>query len=249
MEAVRNCRIGGFIETTLLDWDGKIASEIFFQGCNFRCPFCHNSSLVAPPEFAETISWDKIVEYLKKQQGWIDGVILSGGEPTLCPEIIDIAGEIKSLGMKVKLDTNGSNPEIIENMTSAGLLDAVSMDIKTGLTEKQYNAATGVRVDLKAVGRSVKFLMDSGIDSEFRTTVCPGVVTEDDVVTNGLFLYGAGVQKGRFKYVLQNFQPGNCLNRDYNAVTPHKKDELQKIARAVDAATNGAFKCVVRGDS
>lgn len=250
VEAIK-CRIGGFIETTLLDWEGHIASEVFFQGCNFCCPFCHNSHLVGASNLAETIAWETVFEYLKKQKGWVDGVIFSGGEPSICPDLFDLAREVKSLGMKVKLDTNGSHPEIIKEMHEKELLDAVSMDIKASFSNGLYRRAAGKDVDLKAIGQSIEYLVGSGLDFEFRTTVCPSVVAMDDLTTIALFLFGvvskAGVTK-TVKYVLQPFKPANCLDKKLNDLKAYPLITLKDKAEEIVQTTNGLINCYVRGE-
>ncbi|MCX7703690.1 MAG: anaerobic ribonucleoside-triphosphate reductase activating protein, partial [Planctomycetota bacterium] len=162
--------IKGFLPNTLIDWEGKVAAEIFLSGCNFRCPFCHSGYLVYDRE-NECIPLESILACIEREKGWIDGVVISGGEPTLCPALEGLCVEFRNRNLGVKLDTNGSNPALIGRLVNLGLLDFVSLDVKAPLDER-YSAATGVmEPPVEQVRESVRLLMRSSIDYEFRTTV------------------------------------------------------------------------------
>jgi pyruvate formate lyase activating enzyme len=184
-----------------VDWDGKISSVLFLPTCNFRCPFCHNVNLVLYHEKMETIPFEYIEEQLEKQKGWADGVCITGGEPTLHSSLPELCSRIKKMGFMVKLDTNGTNPTLLKELLDLKLLDYVAMDIKAPLTIEKYSKATGVNAEklLENVKESIRLLMTSGIDYEFRTTVVPSIHTLDDIkqVCRSL--------KGCRKYVLQKF--------------------------------------------
>ena len=193
--------IKGFLDVSFVDWDGKLTSVIFLPNCNFRCPFCHNANLVLEPEKLETIPIEYVEEQLKKQKGWIEGVCISGGEPTLQNDLPELFCRLKKMGFLVKLDTNGTNPTLLKELFDRNLVDYVALDIKAPLKLKKYSAATGVKAEetMERVKESIKFLLDSSMDYEFRTTVVPGLHDKDDIKQ-----ISYGVQGCR-KYVLQRF--------------------------------------------
>ena len=194
-------QIKGFVQNSLLDWPGKISSIIFLPGCNFRCPFCHAAHLVVRPNELESIPFESIERFLKERRGWIDGVIISGGEPTISADLPELVDALRNLGFPVKLDTNGSNPEVLQNLVKTGAIRAVSMDVKAPLDER-YARLAGVPVDLGAIRRSIDFLLSGAVsDYEFRTTVAQGLLDDDDILNIVRTLQGAKA------YVLQNFQP------------------------------------------
>ena len=161
--------ISGLQKMTLLDFPGKVACTVFLHGCNYRCPFCHNAELLegrAEP----LMTVEEFLSFLKKRVGLLDGVCVSGGEPTLSPGLRDLLTAIKELGFAVKLDTNGSRPKVLKELVAAGLVDYVAMDIKNA--PSRYAVTCGVsKVDLAAVEESAVFLMSGAVESEFRTTV------------------------------------------------------------------------------
>lgn len=193
--------IKGFLDVSLVDWDGKLTSVIYLPNCNFRCPFCHNTNLVLEPEQLETIPIENIKEQLKKQKGWIDGVCITGGEPTLQNDLPELCTRLKEMGFLVKLDTNGTNPTLLKELFDQRLVDYVALDIKAPLTPEKYSVATGVKAEetLEQVKESIKLLLDSSMDYEFRTTVVPDLHNKDDIKQ-----ISYDVRKCR-KYVLQRF--------------------------------------------
>ena len=196
--------VKGFVEVSFVDWDGEISSVIFLPECNFRCPFCHNVNLVLHPEKLDTIPFEYIETRLARNRGWVDGVCITGGEPTLHDGLPELCAKIKEMGFLVKLDTNGTNPSMLKELVDRKLVDYVAMDIKAPLTEKKYSKATGVKSEnlLENVKESVKVLMESKIDYEFRTTVVPSIHSADDIKQMCLSLVGCR------KYVLQKFEVG-----------------------------------------
>ena len=155
---------------TLIDYPGKIACTLFTGGCNFRCPFCHNSGLVLNPEQAQPVAQQPVLEYLKKRRFIIDGVCVSGGEPLLQPDIENFLASLKEMGYSVKLDTNGSFPDRLKSAVNSGLVDYVAMDIKN--SPEHYAATVGIdNYDVSQVRDSAEFLMSGAVDFEFRTTV------------------------------------------------------------------------------
>lgn len=206
--------ISGFQKMTLLDFPGRVACTLFTSGCNFRCPFCHNASLVTHIDNNNHYSEEEILSYLKKREGLLDGVCITGGEPLLQKDIAEFLGKIKELGYAVKLDTNGSNPEKLKELFSKGLVDYVAMDIKN--CKEKYPLTTGVcDLDIAAIEKSAEFLMNSGIDYEFRTTVVREFHTEKDIEEIGKWL------KGAKRYFLQNFvDSGDLISEGLSAVSP-----------------------------
>ncbi|MDR1153851.1 MAG: anaerobic ribonucleoside-triphosphate reductase activating protein [Bacteroidales bacterium] len=172
-------RIASLTRQSLVDWPGKVAAVVFTRGCNFRCGFCHNPSLVLPqlmnsePDIPEK----EIFDYLEKRKDWLDGVVITGGEPTVHKDLDIFLQTIGKIGMAIKLDTNGTNPEILESLFHRNLVDFVAMDIKTVLSEKHYARITPniSRVQVEKMIRSVQLIRQSGAGYQFRTTVIPGI--------------------------------------------------------------------------
>ena len=182
-------RVKGFQGTSLLDFPGRIASLVFFGGCNLTCPFCHNPSLVQDPDQYPDYPVDVLLDELTKRSTFIDGVVISGGEPTLDPDCIVLMREIKRLGLQIKLDTNGLRPDRLTAMLDENLLDYVAVDLKT--SPARYGEMHTAPVDLQALSKSIELLMSSGIDYEFRTTCVPGMVESEDIDAMGLAIRGA----------------------------------------------------------
>lgn len=197
-------RIGGLQKLTLLDYPGKTACIVFLQGCNFRCPYCHNSGLVIPDPEEETVTEEEFFQYLKKRQGILDGVVVTGGEPLLQKEIIPFLEKIKELGYGVKLDTNGTNPELLMEICERGLVDYVAMDIKH--SPEKYEDAVGIsEVSMDGIQKSVSFLLNGSVDYEFRTTLVKGIHTYEDMDKIAAWIQGAK------RYYLQNFRDSGSL--------------------------------------
>lgn len=214
-------RITGLVKTTLLDYPGKVACTVFTYGCNFRCEFCHNALLVTE-ENSDNISEDEFFTFLSKRTGILDGVCISGGEPTLQKDLPDFIRKIKDMGFSVKLDTNGYEPEILEGLIDDGLVDYVAMDIKS--SPEGYSSICGVKVDIDRIKRSVDILKKGKIDYEFRTTCVKEYHTNDDFEKIALWL------EGDSKYYLQHFEDSGCLIGDgLSAFTAEQTHEIEKI--------------------
>ena len=199
--------INGFQKLTILDYPGKVACIVFTPGCNFRCPFCHNASLVTHIDKEAYIDVDEVLTYLKKRQGLLDGVVITGGEPLLQNGIEEFIAEIKSLGYAVKLDTNGSFPEKLISIVEKGLVDYVAMDIKN--SKDKYGITIGVEnFDITPIEKSVDFLKQGKVDYEFRTTIVKYFHTLEDIQDIVVWL------KGTHKYFLQNFVDSGDLITD-----------------------------------
>lgn len=214
-------KINGLLKLTLLDFPGKTACTVFFGGCNFRCPFCHNASLVRGE--GENITEEEFFKFLAKREGIIDGVAVTGGEPLLQPCLSDFLRRIKEMGFLVKLDTNGSYPERLKALCAEGLVDYVAMDIKS--SPEGYSRAAGCKVDTKKIRESVDFLLSGAVDYEFRTTVAKGAVLPSDMEGIGCLI------KGARHYFLQGFvDSGDILGE---GVGPYTKEEMEEMLDVV----------------
>lgn len=219
--------IKGFLETSFSDWPGKLCSVLFLPGCNFRCPYCHNHSLVFHPEQYATVPLEDILSRLRLLRSWIDGICLTGGEPSLHTHLPLLVREIKRQRFLIKLDTNGSNPQRLESLIEAGGVDFVSMDVKAPLDPFRYSQSTGIPIKLKPILESIEILKAGKVDYEFRMTVVPGLHNEEDIRTLGDQL------KVGPRFVLQNFNPENPLDLSLKNITPYDATVLSKIERDV----------------
>jgi pyruvate formate lyase activating enzyme len=215
----------------LIDYPGKLSSVIFVGGCNFRCPFCHNSELVLNPDKMPDISEDEVLGFLKSRKEWVEGVVITGGEPTMHRELPYFIEKIKGLGIPVKLDTNGTNNVMLRQLINSGLLDYIAMDIKAPLSK--YEAAAGMSKAADAVGshgglidikESVKDIMSSNVKYEFRTTVVPRLHKEADIIEIGQWLKGAD------KFVIQQFRPMTPIDPDYRMEKAYPRNKLDDFA-------------------
>jgi len=219
--------IKGFLETSFLDWPGKLCSVLFLPHCNFRCPYCHNHPLVFHPEQYSTIPLEDILDRLHSLWNWIDGVCLTGGEPTLHADLPSLIREIKRHRFLVKLDTNGSNPHRLENLMETGEVDFISMDVKAPLDPFRYSRSTGLPINLKPIVESIEILKGGKVEYEFRMTVVPGLHSEEDIQT-----LGNQLRVGR-RFILQNFNPENPLDPSLKNIVPYDLKVLKRIEREV----------------
>ena len=204
-------KICGFNKTTLLDYPGCVAASFFLGGCNFRCPFCHNGDLVLKSGQMTGYEEKEVLAFLKKRRNVLEGVCITGGEPTLHVELPEFISKIKELGYLVKLDTNGSNPEMLKSLVEEKLIDYVAMDVKAPLAK--YEKACGVAVDVEKIKQSVEFLKQGEIPYEFRTTVVKELHTGEDILEIGRYLRGAS------KYFLQSYEESEQnLCKDFTAM-------------------------------
>ena len=195
--------ISGLQKMTLLDYPGKIACTVFLQGCNFRCPFCHNSDLlgksILPPITRETL-----IAFLEKRKGLLDGVCVTGGEPTLSPQLPDLLKQIKQMGFAVKLDTNGYRPDVLKELVEAGIVDYVAMDIKN--SPSKYPQTAGIsQLQLETIQQSIGYLLSGAVEFEFRTTVVKEFHEESDFVEIGEWLREISPLSSAKRYFLQAF--------------------------------------------
>jgi len=214
--------IKGFQGTSLLDFPGRIASLVFVGGCNLSCPFCHNPALVKAPESLPDYPLEPLFEELKQRRSFIDGVVISGGEPTLHPGLSDLMRGIKDLGLLVKLDTNGLRPDVVAGVLEQGLADMVALDLKT--SPERYGELHCAPVDGSPLRESVALLLRDSVACEFRTTCVPGLVQEADIHVLGTLLQGAG------SWVLQQFVPHYCMDDGYRAIEPYPASFLEHFA-------------------
>jgi len=218
--------LAGFQKMTLIDYPGKIATTVFTVGCDFRCPFCHNPELVVPS--AETLAEargkdSEFFSFLATRQGKLDGVCITGGEPTLQKDILPFMRKIREMGFSVKLDSNGSNPDILSEAFREGLVDYVAMDIKNG--PDRYAETVGVSVDIVKIRESIRLIMESGLRYEFRTTVVPGIHTEEDF--EGI----AELIDGAKEYYIQEFRDVKLLDPGLAKIAREGTVDLDAVAR------------------
>jgi len=230
--------VKGFLKSTLIDWEGKIASVVFLPGCNFRCGYCHSPHLVSNADQFESIPLDAILESIKAEGDWLDGVVVTGGEPTIHPGLPELIETLRRNDLAVKLDTNGASPGLLRELIRAGMVDAVAMDVKAPLMAGRYETVTGVSCDLEAVRECIAILLEGAIDYEFRTTVCPTYLELSDIA-----VIASQIASAR-RYVLQNFRPTLCLDKGLEATRPYTIEDLKEMA---DAARRHVATCCVRG--
>lgn len=201
-------KIYGLQKTTLVDYPGHVATTLFTGGCNFRCPYCHNGDLVIGLEDIEPYTMEDIFSHLQKRKAVLDGVVISGGEPTLQADLPDFIRQIKELGYLVKLDTNGTNPAMLRSLVEEGLVDYVAMDIKH--SRAKYASISHAADDsLESIAASVDYLKEGHVDYEFRTTLCKELHKETDMTAIGLWLMGAKAYYLQpYKESEQVIQPG-----------------------------------------
>ena len=196
-------KITGLQKMTLLDFPGRIACTVFLQGCNFRCPFCHNSDLLGPEGMTE-ISVEELLAFLKKRKGMLDGVCITGGEPTVQRDLPDLLRAIKALGYPVKLDTNGTNPAMLKALAGEGLVDYVAMDIKN--SKEKYGLTAGISgLSMDKIEESMGFLLEGTVDYEFRTTVVRELHEEKDFQNMASWILSLSSGKRAKRLFLQKF--------------------------------------------
>jgi len=228
--------IKGFQGTSLLDYPGKISSLVFYGGCNLTCPFCHNPGLVLNPDQYPDYPLERVLGELRQRRNFIDGVVVSGGEPTLAPELEPTLREIKKLGLEIKLDTNGLLPGCLETLLADGLVDYVALDLKTA--PPRYSELHNQPVNVEHLLRCIRLLLDGNVAYEFRTTCVPGLVEEEDILAIGEAVDGAGL------WVLQQFVTSHAMEEKYQAIEPHSVNKLRKF---VGIAEKYAENVTLRG--
>jgi len=214
--------IKGLQKVSMIDYPGKVACTVFLPGCDFRCPFCHNPSLIFEPDSLPTMPTKEFFEFLESRKGWLDGVCVTGGEPLLSKNIPEFLRGIKDRGFLVKLDSNGSLPGKLQALFDDKLVDFIAMDIKA--SPERYSEAAGVRVNISSIQESINLIRSSGLPYEFRTTVIPRLHGRDDLLAIGEWLEGSDF------YALQQFRPDfGTLDPEYAKEVAYKKSELQEF--------------------
>ncbi len=227
--------IGGLQKFSLIDYPGKICAIVFTQGCNFRCPYCHNPELVRPELFEKSLDvWD-ILSFLETRVGKLDAVEITGGEPTLQKDLTDFIRKIKEMGFLVKLDSNGSNPDILENLINEGLVDYIAMDVKAPL--RKYKDIIRVDIDAEKIKRSIELIKSKAPDYEFRTTIVKSLLSKDDIEEIAKTIQGSKI------YVLQKFVPSKTLDPNFITQETYTDEELGELAKKLEKYVD---KCIVR---
>lgn len=214
--------IAGLQKLTLLDYPGKTACILFTRGCNFRCPYCHNASLVVRGKECVAIPKEEVLSFLKKRQGLLDGVVVTGGEPLLYEDLPDLLRPIKEMGYLIKLDTNGTRFSLLRSIVEEGLADRVAMDIKN--SPRLYPETCGREVDLQEITRSKDYLLEGHVEYEFRTTAVKGLHTRDSLLEAAAWIRGAK------EYYLQQYKDSGDLIAP-QGLTPFTQEEMHQLAR------------------
>ena len=219
--------ISGFQKSTLLDYPGKLACLVFTYGCNLRCEYCHNPELVIQPFRKDiAVSEEDIFSFLQKRESLIDGVVITGGEPTLQKDLIPFIKKIKDMGFLVKLDTNGTNSKVVKKILDLDIVDYWAMDVKYDRDIYIQNLET--KVNYEEIEKSIKLIMENSKDYEFRTTYVKGIHTIDSA--NGI----GELIKGSKRYYIQNFRSGKTINPILNSRNSFTQEELEKLKKTME---------------
>ena len=220
-------RIGGVQKVTFIDYPQKIACTVFTIGCNFKCPFCQNSHLVLPEKIKslKEIPERDFFSFLKERKDFLEGVVICGGEPTIYSDLPGFARKIKKLGFLVKLDTNGSNPKMLEDLIREKLIDYVSLDVKA--PKEKYDKVCGKKIDIRKIEKSIEILKKREIDYEFRTTLVPTLIEKEDIFKIVKWISPAK------RYYLQNFQPQNTIDPSFEKIKPFDNKYLLEIKKII----------------
>ncbi len=214
-------KIGGLQKFSMIDYPDKIACIIFTQGCNFRCPYCHNPELVKPEMFGESLNEDEFFDFLKERVGKLDAVSITGGEPTLQYDLIEFIKKIRDLGFLIKLDTNGTNPDMLKEIIDQKLVSYLAMDIKAPFSK--YEEITKMPVNIEKIKQSVKMIKNSGIDYEFRTTLVKNLLSPEDIIQIGRDIAGAK------QYFLQKFVSTKTVDEKVLNEETYSEEELENL--------------------
>jgi pyruvate formate lyase activating enzyme len=222
-------KLGGWQGVSLIDYPEKVCAVLFTQGCNFKCPYCHNPELVDPKRFQKCLPQEDILSRLQKRKGKLDAVSITGGEPTVQPDLLEYVERIKAIPYVVKIDTNGSHPEVLEELVKKKLVDYIAMDVKAPLGK--YGKMTKSRVKTDKIKESIALVKDSGVAYEFRTTVVKSLLKKSDLERIGTLIKGAEC------YVLQRFVPSKTLEKRFLRETTYSDEDFEalkeKMARSV----------------
>ncbi len=219
-------KIGGLQKVSLIDYPGLICAVVFLQGCNFRCAYCHNPELVDPQLFQPALEENEVFEFLATRRGKLDAVTITGGEPAIQGDLVPFIKKIKKMGFAVKLDTNGSHPQVIQALLDEKLLDFIAMDIKGPL--EKYETIANVPVDSNKIKESIKIILKSGIPHEFRTTIVQSQLTSKDISKIAAMISGCE------RYALQKFIPAKILNKNFYHEKSYSDNDLEKIKKRLE---------------
>ncbi len=232
----------GFQKTSLIEYPGKIVSVVFTAGCNFRCPFCQNPTLVLSPNTLPSVSSKEVVSHLISKKKWLDGLAITGGEPMIHQALSGFIDKVKEEGFLIAIETNGTNPQMLRDLIADKLTDYVALDIKAPLVWEKYKRAAGINDEdlFRKVKESVEVLLELklDIDYELRTTVVPGLIGEEDILAIARQI------KGVKRYVLQQFLPRTTLDRQYECLKAYSKEVLEKMRKRAESYVE---TCQVRG--
>lgn len=219
--------IGGLRKTTLIDYPGQVAATVFLTGCNFRCSFCYSSELVLPEKIKKQpkISEKELFDFLRKRRGLLEGIVICGGEPTCNEDLPEFIRKIKEMGFSVKLDTNGSNPEMLKKLIDEKLVDYVAMDIKA--PKEKYDKITGVKVRVQNIEESIRILKEGTVDYEFRITVVPTLHSREDIIEIAKWI---GPAK---RFFLQNFRAEKTIDSNLEKVKPCPIEFLKELKKEI----------------
>lgn len=209
----------------MIDYPGEICAIVFTQGCNFRCPYCHNPELVNPELYGECLPEETIFSYLAKRRGKIDALNITGGEPTIQHDLIEFVKRVRKTGYSIKIDTNGSNPEVIEKLISMKLLDYIAMDVKA--PADKFNTLTKSHISFDKITQTIEMIIKSGIPYEFRTTVLKKLLDENDIIN-----IANSIRNARL-YILQQFIPSKVLDRGLIQYESYSREELEYLSKKI----------------
>jgi len=225
-------KIGGLQRVSLIDYPGCISAVAFLQGCNFRCPYCHNPELVNPALFQPVMRESDFFDFLKARRGKLDAVVITGGEPTIHEDLESFIGHIQKMDFLVKLDTNGSNPTILKTLIDKNLLSFISMDVKAPLSK--YQDVVRKKIDTDCIKESIDLILKAKLSHEFRTTVVRSQLKKKDILQIARLIAGAEI------YVLQKFVPSKTLEKNYMQEKSLSDPEFQQIKKTLESD----FPCI-----
>jgi pyruvate formate lyase activating enzyme len=228
-------KIGGLQKVSLIDYPGLICATIFLQGCNFKCSYCHNPELVDPRLFQPCIKENEVLDFLNTRKGKLDALTITGGEPTIHDDLTPFIKKIKKMKFAVKLDTNGSQPQVIKTLLDEKLLDFIAMDIKAPL--EKYKSVVKVPVNYDLIKESIKLILKAKIPHEFRTTIVESQLDEKDILQIATLISGAN------SYVLQKFVPAKTLDKKMLKEKSYPDEKFQKIKKHLE---NETYSVIIR---
>ncbi len=226
--------IRGVLRTSMLDFPGKLSCVVFTNSCNFRCPFCYNPELALGKPSEPRIPVEEFFSFLESKKKWLQGVAITGGEPTLQPGLLDFCSRVKDLGFEVKLDSNGGNPSVLKKVFSKSLADYVAMDVKA--PKNDYSAVAGVEVDSELIEQSISLIINSAPDYEFRTTVIPEFISEEKLVSIGKWISSLSLSGKPKRFFLQQFKSDSrMIDRSLENKNSFTPAQLTAFAETLEA--------------